>query len=40
VVTVTLAPEPLAAASAWLRRYERFWTDRLDRLGRFLEEDE
>jgi DNA-binding transcriptional ArsR family regulator len=27
-----LAPEPLAEASAWLRFYERFWSDRLDRL--------
>ena len=39
VVTVTLSPEPLAEAQAWLSRYQRFWTDRLDRLGRFLEEE-
>ena len=39
VVTVSLVPEPLAAAQAWLSRYERFWVDRLDRLGRFLEEE-
>jgi DNA-binding transcriptional ArsR family regulator len=38
VVTVSLVPEPLAAAEAWLGRYRRFWVDRLDRLGRFLED--
>ena len=27
-----LQPAPLAAADTWLRFYERFWTDRLDRL--------
>ncbi|HET9006972.1 MAG TPA: metalloregulator ArsR/SmtB family transcription factor [Actinomycetes bacterium] len=27
-----LAPERLAEASAWLRFYERFWSERLDRL--------
>jgi DNA-binding transcriptional ArsR family regulator len=27
-----LAPRPLAAASDWLARYERFWTQRLDDL--------
>jgi DNA-binding transcriptional ArsR family regulator len=39
VVTVTLQPEPLREASAWLARYERFWTERLDRLGKLLEGD-
>lgn len=39
VVTITLSPEPMAEAMDWLRRYERFWTDRLDRLGRFLEDE-
>lgn len=39
VVTVTLLPEPLAAARDWLERYERFWSARLDRLERFLEEE-
>ena len=39
VVTVTLQPEPLREASAWLARYERFWNERLDRLGKFLEGD-
>jgi len=27
-----LQPAPLAAADTWLRFYERYWTDRLDRL--------
>ena len=31
-VAVRLAPEPMAEAMAWLRRYERFWSVRLDRL--------
>ena len=38
VVTITLLPEPLSEALSWLKRYERFWTDQLDRLGRFLED--
>ena len=31
-VAVRLAPEPMAEAIAWLRRYERFWSIGLDRL--------
>jgi DNA-binding transcriptional ArsR family regulator len=30
----------LAEAEAWLRRYERFWTDRLDMLEQLLREDD
>lgn len=30
---------PLSAADAWLRRYERFWTARLDRLEALLRRD-
>ena len=30
-VTVALSPEPMRAAAEWLRRYERFWSGRLDR---------
>src|SRR3954447_18763683 len=37
-VSVQLAPEPLAEAMAWLRRYERFWSGSLDRLTDFLQE--
>src|SRR6202007_2405382 len=28
-VTVRLRPQPMREALAWLRRYERFWSDRL-----------
>ena len=31
---------PLAAADAWLRHYERFWTERLDALAAVLAEEE
>jgi len=31
-----LDPSPLASASEWLRFYERFWTDRLDKLEQLL----
>jgi DNA-binding transcriptional ArsR family regulator len=31
---------PLAEADAWLRRYERFWTGRLDVLETLLREEE
>jgi DNA-binding transcriptional ArsR family regulator len=34
-----LAPEPLARASDWLRFYERFWSDRLDRLEAMFRPD-
>jgi len=36
-VRVRLQPEKMAHAMEWLRRYERFWTDRLDRLAAFVE---
>lgn len=37
----SIAPEPLIAAETWLRRYERFWTSRLDALEAALRaEDE
>ena len=39
VVTVTLCPDPLREARAWLARYERFWTDRLDQLAEVVEAD-
>ena len=31
-----LRAEPLAEADAWLRFYERFWTERLDQLEQLL----
>src|ERR1700709_2112110 len=36
-VAIRLAPEPMADAMDWLRRYERFWSARLDRLAAFAE---
>jgi DNA-binding transcriptional ArsR family regulator len=37
-VSCTLRAEPMQEANDWLNRYQRFWTDRLDRLAAFLEE--
>lgn len=37
VVTVTIEPEPIKPALAWLKRYERFWGSRLDHLARYAE---
>lgn len=39
-VTVRLQPDPMEQAMDWLRRYERFWTDRLDRLVAYAEGQE
>ncbi len=39
-VAVRLAPEPMAEAMKWLRRYERFWSESLDRLAAFAEAEE
>lgn len=33
-----LNPEPLQAASQWIEWYRRFWEERLDALGDFLEQ--
>src|SRR5688572_8975258 len=35
-----LRPDPLAGAAGWLARYERFWTDRIDSLERYLTMEE
>ena len=40
VVTIRIEPEPIKAALAWLKRYERFWTPRLDSLARYAEAKE
>jgi DNA-binding transcriptional ArsR family regulator len=39
-VTVRLAPKPMADAMEWLRRYERFWNERLDALTGYAESKE
>ena len=36
-VTCRLSPEPMREAMAWLSRYERFWTENLDRLAELVE---
>jgi DNA-binding transcriptional ArsR family regulator len=40
VVTIRLRPQPMREAMEWLKRYERFWTGRLDRLAALAEERE
>jgi DNA-binding transcriptional ArsR family regulator len=40
VVTVRIQPEPMREAMDWLRRYERFWSKRLDRLAAYAESRE
>ncbi len=39
-VAVRLTPEPMQEAMNWLRRYERFWSVRLDRLTAYAEAGE
>ncbi len=36
VVRCRLDAAPMQEAAMWISRYERFWTDRLDALGRYL----
>jgi DNA-binding transcriptional ArsR family regulator len=38
-VACRLTATPMEHAMEWLNRYERFWSERLDRLAAFLEED-
>jgi DNA-binding transcriptional ArsR family regulator len=40
IVTVRLRPEPMREALDWLRRYERFWSNSLDRLAAYAENKE
>lgn len=40
IVTVRLRPEPMRDAMDWLRRYERFWSQTLDRLTAYAESQE
>ena len=39
-VTVRLRPQPMREAIEWLRRYERFWSNSLDRLTAYAESKE
>ena len=39
-VACQLTPAPMEQAMNWLARYERYWTEQLDRLAAFLEKDQ
>ena len=39
VVACRLTADPMEQAMQWLNRYQRFWSDNLDRLAAFVEED-
>lgn len=34
-----LNPQPLKEVSNWITNYEKFWQDKLDALGKYLEEN-
>ena len=38
-VACQLTPAPMEQAMNWLAHYERYWTEQLDRLAAFLEQD-
>src|SRR5713226_4725821 len=38
-VACRLTAAPMEEATRWLNRYQRFWSERLDRLAAFLEEE-
>jgi len=40
VVSCTLSAKPMKDASSWMSRYEKFWTEKLDSLARFLYQQE
>jgi DNA-binding transcriptional ArsR family regulator len=40
VVSCELSAAPMKAAAAWMSRYEKFWTDRLESLARYLYQQE
>jgi len=40
VVSCELSAAPMKAASAWMARYEKFWSDKLDSLARYLYQQE
>jgi DNA-binding transcriptional ArsR family regulator len=39
VVACRLTAKPMGQAMQWLNRYQRFWSDNLDRLAAFVEEE-
>ena len=38
-VTVQLTAGPMEEAMQWLHRYQQFWTQQLDRLAKFIEDE-
>jgi len=40
VVSCELSAQPMQAASSWMQRYEKFWTEKLDSLARYLYQQE
>jgi DNA-binding transcriptional ArsR family regulator len=40
VVACRLTADPMEQAMDWLNRYQRFWSENLDRLAAFVEEDQ
>jgi DNA-binding transcriptional ArsR family regulator len=40
VVSCELSAAPMKEAVAWMQRYERFWTEKLDSLARYLYQQE
>ncbi|HEV2432109.1 MAG TPA: metalloregulator ArsR/SmtB family transcription factor [Burkholderiales bacterium] len=40
VVSCELSAGPMQAAAAWMSRYEKFWTEKLDSLARYLYQQE
>src|SRR5437868_14090442 len=40
VVSCELSAAPMQAAAAWISRYEKFWTEKLDSLARYLYQQE
>ena len=40
VVSCELSAAPMKAAAGWMSHYERFWTEKLDALGRYLYQQE
>jgi DNA-binding transcriptional ArsR family regulator len=39
IVACRLTAAPMEQATEWLNRYQRFWSENLDRLAAFVEED-
>src|SRR5687767_5026164 len=40
VVSCELSAAPMKAAAAWMSRYEKFWSEKLDALARYLYQQE